>query len=479
MKMSIFLFFILLLTSINIVNSTNLKIKIDEGFDMQNARYLSITKPSHPYELGDVKDTLLFIPITSNTFRIDFDLPDTLAEYQINFAPIDYGEYFFIKNSDTIHYFLNYNKEFYISLSKEYGFADKLIKACDSLNNHKLTNYIYNSTEVKDIIAVNTEITIMDHYFIENISKNLISVQDSAALLHYINNRIKSTNYSILINTFLKQYRQNSIKISSDDPFQEVCSYLNLYYDFISSDIRSARYIRDFYFILKTFYKRTIDSNYTNSLADDKNIINKLVPVKVRLQFYKQLLLSYLINSESDNNLLQNLMDFMNDNKSEIPKNTYDYFKSEISIKTTLKTGGKFPSVKVQTLEEQYINLKNEFKRPTIIYIWATWCTHCLEVFKSLSQIKRILDKHNIDLILLSTDPGFNRWSRYVSSHLNEYKNYISFGGSESPIGRLFGINSIPFYLLVDADGTILDVNTISFSDENYELLIKEMLKSK
>ena len=91
----------------------------------------------------------------------------------------------------------------------------------------------------------------------------------------------------------------------------------------------------------------------------------------------------------------------------------------------------------------------------TIIDFWASWCGPCMQEMPHMVQLYQLYHPHGLGILGVSLDTEAENWKNAVKqtgavwTHISELKK-------NSEIARMFGINAIPFTLIVDKEGNVL-----------------------
>ncbi|CAH0994745.1 Thiol-disulfide oxidoreductase ResA [Emticicia aquatica] len=115
-----------------------------------------------------------------------------------------------------------------------------------------------------------------------------------------------------------------------------------------------------------------------------------------------------------------------------------------------------------------------------VIYVdfWASWCGPCRQEFpfsKKMHDGFTEKQKKNIVFLYVSIDEDPNNWKNAVDNlKLNNGDHGISNGGFGSGVSQKYQINSIPRYMIIDKNGTIVRPDAPRPSNpETLDLLFK------
>jgi len=124
------------------------------------------------------------------------------------------------------------------------------------------------------------------------------------------------------------------------------------------------------------------------------------------------------------------------------------------------------------------LKLSDLMGKLVLIDTWATWCGPCIEQRPDIIQLAKDYESNSdIAILMISVDSSIDKWKKYVSKTNPEHfgiELYIE-DGMNSEFGDKFLIKSIPKYILIDAEGIIInsDLNDPSYSME--KMIIDEL----
>lgn len=121
--------------------------------------------------------------------------------------------------------------------------------------------------------------------------------------------------------------------------------------------------------------------------------------------------------------------------------------------------------LRIISTEELKPKLMNNEQKPTLVFVYASWCTFCRQVMPNIIDLKRSSKLEHINLLMLSIDSSPDALARYLAD--GRYKGlftpYLVTGTRELSLKALLQNagssyeGGIPFILVFDADGRLLN----------------------
>lgn len=90
-----------------------------------------------------------------------------------------------------------------------------------------------------------------------------------------------------------------------------------------------------------------------------------------------------------------------------------------------------------------------------LLDFWASWCAPCREENPNLKRVYEMFHDRGFDILSASTDKDRNKWLRALKDDAMTWHQIIGNQGDIS-FNKLFNIKALPFYLLLDSEGTVL-----------------------
>ncbi|WP_303316242.1 TlpA disulfide reductase family protein [Flavivirga abyssicola] len=179
---------------------------------------------------------------------------------------------------------------------------------------------------------------------------------------------------------------------------------------------------------------------------------------------------------------LENLLKNTPNIDSFLIKKETTKFKKRLNYIKKLYNGKQLSSNMKGKPSPKFVNYENyaggtnsldDFKgKYVFIDLWATWCGPCIQQIPYLEKIEKKYHGKNIVFISISTDKlsDYDKWKKMVKEKgLTGIQLYAK--GDES-FKKEYGITSIPRFILIDPNGTIIDANAPKPSDNKLTQLI-------
>lgn len=118
----------------------------------------------------------------------------------------------------------------------------------------------------------------------------------------------------------------------------------------------------------------------------------------------------------------------------------------------------KLPDFSMQDLEGNSVSVLSEISKHkiTIIDFWATWCAPCMQEMPKLKDTFTRLKDKGLGIIGISLDTNAKAWKNTITKLQLDWTHLSELNGWENSAVKMFNINAIPFTLVVDNNGKVL-----------------------
>lgn len=134
------------------------------------------------------------------------------------------------------------------------------------------------------------------------------------------------------------------------------------------------------------------------------------------------------------------------------------YMPSGDQVQDRLR-GAKAPAFTGKDLEGKPVSLSDYRGKVVVLDFWATWCRPCLMSMPGLQEIHKKYQDQPVVVLGINTDgPNMERAIRKVLDDLNvTYRQYMD---TRDDLGRPYGVQGIPYLVLIDKEGVIQAIHT-------------------
>ena len=147
-----------------------------------------------------------------------------------------------------------------------------------------------------------------------------------------------------------------------------------------------------------------------------------------------------------------------------------------IALPLAMAASAQLPSVQLKNLDGKTVDtatLSNDGK-PFVISFFATWCKPCNRELKAIHEVyPDWQDETGMRLIAISIDEGQNvsKVKPLVDSEGWEYEVLLD---TNSELKRTLGIQSIPYVLIFDGEGKIVESHS-GYTEGSEEHIIEKI----
>ena len=125
------------------------------------------------------------------------------------------------------------------------------------------------------------------------------------------------------------------------------------------------------------------------------------------------------------------------------------------------------PAFTLTTSEGEQISLDDMGGKVVLLDFWATWCGPCRESLPEIQRIAKKFADQPLVVISISSDKDVSAWKTFIQKNDMTWPQYRDADGA---LSRTYGVNAIPHYFSIDADGVLQNVQVGSGADVEGEV---------
>lgn len=164
-----------------------------------------------------------------------------------------------------------------------------------------------------------------------------------------------------------------------------------------------------------------------------------------RYIFFATIIIMFLTACHSRKNGTPQEHEAQNSNQQEV-KNTQDENSLQISFT-------------MNDIEGKTISVKDEFTKHTITIIdfWASWCGPCRQEMPNLVKTYKKYKDKGLGIIGVSLDEDEEQWKNAIKEMDMSWLQLSDLQGWNNSAAQMYGIQSIPFTIIVDKNGSVIN----------------------
>lgn len=236
------------------------------------------------------------------------------------------------------------------------------------------------------------------------------------------------------------------------------------YYDAIATYVREDRdlvglkeyreYMKEAAYVLSARGQRITDP-YKKTLCEMEFLIDRLADEVVL-----QNLLNVLAIEQVEQYGIDGIDDLLNYHRTFVTDPVLQAaFREKYDRWDVVRKGKPSPDFRAFDKDGTPYTLENFKGRYLYIDLWATWCIPCRREIPFLRKLEQEYEGRNIAFVSLSIDERSAEWKDFLEKQtMTGTQLYL---GSSSSFAKLYKVNGIPRFILLDPDGNIVDENAL------------------
>ncbi|MDF1525784.1 MAG: TlpA disulfide reductase family protein [bacterium] len=122
----------------------------------------------------------------------------------------------------------------------------------------------------------------------------------------------------------------------------------------------------------------------------------------------------------------------------------------------TVEPGDRAPLFEAQTLDGDKFVLKEHLgKKVVLLNFWSVFCRDCISRIEALNKMNDLFSQRDFEIVGIAGDPPTDRMLSQVKKYAAKM-HYDVILDPELEVFDSYGVEIIPFAVLVDRDGTVV-----------------------
>ncbi len=133
--------------------------------------------------------------------------------------------------------------------------------------------------------------------------------------------------------------------------------------------------------------------------------------------------------------------------------------KSRINILETVAVGKVAPDFAMADSLGNMVNLSSFKGKTVLVDFWASWCGPCRQENPNVVKLYNQYKDKNFTILGVSLDTDRAKWLKAIEDDKLTWNHVSDLQGWKNSAAGLYGVNSIPHTVLIDANGVIIGRN--------------------
>lgn len=220
---------------------------------------------------------------------------------------------------------------------------------------------------------------------------------------------------------------------------------------------------------INSYYARSSDSTY--SVAEREAASKMIIQLRdqqkqFNIDFIRKniktgvahiLLKNYYLSYSMDQ--LENIQQELTEAK--VNTSILQLLEKHIDAMRKTQIGHQFSDLSLKNEYGQLVKLSDHIvkNKITMIDFWASWCSPCLAEIPNLVKAYKKYKPNGFEIVGVSLDQNEGAWKQAISNFGMSWPQMSDLKGWKSTAAKAYGVQAIPFTLLVGQDGKIIAKN--------------------
>jgi peroxiredoxin len=137
-------------------------------------------------------------------------------------------------------------------------------------------------------------------------------------------------------------------------------------------------------------------------------------------------------------------------------KDVLEPMKKRKAAETAIQIGKEAPNFTLTDIEGNEVSLKDFDGKYVFLDFWASWCKPCREESPNMVKAYQQYSGDDFEIVGVSLDKTKEPWLEAVEE---DNITWVQLHDPEGDVANEYGVQSIPFTLLLDKEGVIIEKN--------------------
>ncbi|MCM1109541.1 MAG: AhpC/TSA family protein [Clostridium sp.] len=331
-----------------------------------------------------------------------------------------------------------------------------LLASCQPNNSYKLTGEIEGAKDGDSIVILtfdNGKLTPTDTLRIENNKFATEGIADSTTFCSYFYHNDETQHQGF----FFIEPGNILIKVAEDEKVSGTANndILQKYSDEMAP---ISKQMRELY----TNYDENADTQIKQLNKQIQDIANRYIKENSDNASSVIIFLFHYTDFSVKEN--QELIEGMSDTNKNNP--IIMQISQALKAKQTSEPGNQISDFTLTDINGDELTLSQVVKenKLTLLDCWASWCGPCMGEMPNVVKVYEQYHNQGFEVVGISFDKDESSWKNAIEKMGMTWRQASELNGWDNKVKELYGIDGIPFTLLIDQNGTIIAKN---LRDEN------------